>query len=130
MVLVQPRMTWSSDLIVFNYTQYDPAQLEYAEIIPLDQLPPGERLFVEVGGKSIVIFNQAGKLFAIGDICSHDNGPVGDGDIEEDEIICPRHGARFDIRTGKATSLPAIVDIPSYPLRIENGMIQLGVPKL
>jgi len=130
MVLVQPRMTWSSDLIVFNYTQYDPAQLEYAEIIPLDQLPQGERLFVEVGGKSIVIFNQAGKLFAIGDICSHDNGPVGDGDIEEDEIICPRHGARFDIRTGKATSLPAIVDIPSYPLRIENGMIQLGVPKL
>jgi 3-phenylpropionate/trans-cinnamate dioxygenase ferredoxin subunit len=114
---------------LFNYTQLDPAQLEFVEITPLDQLPAGERLFVEVGGRSIVIFNLAGKLFAIGDICSHDNGPVGDGDIEENDVICPRHGARFDIRTGKVTSLPAIVDIPAYPLRVVNGMIELGLPK-
>lgn len=114
---------------MFNYTQFNPDQMEYVEITPLDQLPPGERLFAEVGGKSIVIFNLAGKLFAIGDVCSHDNGPVGDGDIEENEIICPRHGARFDIRTGKATSLPAIVDIPAFPLRVENSMIKLGIPK-
>ena len=114
---------------MFNYTQFNPDQLEYIELTPLDQLPPGERLFAEVGGKSIVIFNLAGKLFAIGDVCSHDNGPVGDGDIEETEVICPRHGARFDVRTGKATSLPAIVDIPAYPLRVVNSMIELGIPK-
>ena len=115
-------------IIMFNYNQLDPSKLEYIEIAPTDQIPDGERLFVELGGKSIVLFNLAGKLFAIGDVCSHDNGPVGDGEIEENEIICPRHGARFDIRTGKATSLPAIVDIPAYPVRVVGGMVEIGVP--
>jgi 3-phenylpropionate/trans-cinnamate dioxygenase ferredoxin subunit len=114
---------------MFNYTPLDPSKLEYVEIAPADQITDGEHLFIELGGKSIVLFKLAGKLFAIGDICSHDNGPVGDGEIEENEIICPRHGARFDIRTGKATSLPALVDIPAYPIRVEEGMIQIGVPK-
>ncbi len=114
---------------MFNYIQLDPSKLEYIEIAPTDQIPDGERLFVELGGKSIVLFNLAGKLFAIGDVCSHDNGPVGDGEIEENEIICPRHGARFDIRTGKANSLPAIVDIPAYPVRVVDGMVEIGMPK-
>ena len=114
---------------MFNYTVLDPLQIEYLEIVPVNELPEGERIFIEVAGRSIVIFNLAGKLFAIADICSHDNGPVGDGEIEECEIICPRHGARFDIRTGKATSLPAVVDIPAYPLRVVDGMIEIGLPK-
>ncbi len=114
---------------MFNYTALNPAKVEFLQIAPADQLPNGERLYVEVGGKPIVVFNLAGKLFAIGDVCSHDNGPVGDGEIEENEIICPRHGGRFDIRTGKATSLPAVVDIPSYPVRVVEGMIEIGVPK-
>jgi 3-phenylpropionate/trans-cinnamate dioxygenase ferredoxin subunit len=114
---------------MFNYTQFDPSRLEFIEIAPADQITVGERLFVELGGKSIVLFNLAGKLFAIGDVCSHDNGPVGDGEIEETEIICPRHGARFDISTGKATSLPALVDIPAYPVRVVEGMVQIGLPK-
>lgn len=114
---------------MFNYTILDASKVEFLEIAPADQLPDGERMFIDVGGKSIVIFNLAGTLFAIGDICSHDNGPVGDGEIEENEIICPRHGARFDIRTGKATSLPAVVDIPSYPVREKDGMIEIGIPK-
>jgi 3-phenylpropionate/trans-cinnamate dioxygenase ferredoxin component len=112
-----------------NYTNLKPDQVEYIEIIPVDQLPPGERIFLEVKGRSIVIFNLAGNLFAIGDVCSHDNGPVGDGDIQGTEIICPRHGARFDIRSGKATSLPAVVDIPAYPVRVVAGMIEIGYPK-
>ena len=114
---------------MFNYTQLDPSKLEYVEIAPEDQIPTGERLFVELGGKSIVLFNLAGRIFAIGDVCSHDNGPVGDGEIEENEIICPRHGARFDIRTGNTTSLPALVDIPAYSVRVVEGMVQIGVPK-
>ena len=115
---------------MFNYTLLDPSNLEYIEIVPADKIPSGERLFVDLGGKSIVLFNLAGKLLAIGDVCSHDNGPVGDGEIEENEIICPRHGARFDIRTGKATSLPALVEIPAYPVRVELGMVQIGIPRL
>jgi 3-phenylpropionate/trans-cinnamate dioxygenase ferredoxin component len=114
---------------MFNYTELEPSKIEFIEIAPADQIPPGERLFIELGGKSIVLFNLAGKLFAIGDVCSHDNGPVGDGEIEENEIICPRHGARFDICTGKVTSLPALVDIPAFPVRIREGIVEIGTPK-
>ncbi len=114
---------------VYNYVTQDPSNLEYVDIAPAEQLPDGERLFLEVENRQIVIFNLAGRFFAIGDVCSHDNGPVGDGEIEGEEIICPRHGGRFDIRTGQATSLPAVTDIPSYPVRVVDGMIQLGVPK-
>ena len=114
---------------MFNYTILDPSQVSFLDIAPAGELPEGERLFIEVEGRSIVIFNLAGKFYAIGDVCSHDNGPVGDGEIEEHEIICPRHGARFDIRTGKATSLPAVVDIPSYPVRVEGNMIEIGLPQ-
>jgi len=114
---------------MYNYATLDPSKVEYVEIAPADQLPQGERMYIEADGRQIVIFNMAGKLFAIGDVCSHDNGPVGDGEIEGDEIICPRHGGRFDIRSGKATSLPAVEDIPSYPVRVVNGRIELGLPK-
>jgi 3-phenylpropionate/trans-cinnamate dioxygenase ferredoxin subunit len=114
---------------MLNYAVLNPDQVEYLEILPADQLPEGERVFLEVGGKAIVLFNLAGKFFALGDVCSHDNGPVGDGEIEDYEIICPRHGARFDIRSGKATSLPAVKDIPSYPVRVAEGMIQIGIPR-
>jgi len=107
----------------------DPSKIEYVEIAPTDQIPDGERLFIEVAGKSIVLLKIAGKLFAIGDVCTHDNGPVGNGEIEKNEIICPRHGARFDIRSGKATSLPAVVDIPAYPVRVMNGKVEIGLLK-
>lgn len=114
---------------MFNYTQFDPSKIEFVAVAPLDQLPEGERLFVELDGRQIVVFNLAGRYFAVGDVCSHDDGPLGDGDIEEREIICPRHGARFDLLTGKATSLPAVVDIPAYPVRLVEGQIEVGIPK-
>ena len=113
---------------MYNYTTLDPLQVDFFEIASVAELPQGERLFIEAAGRSIVIFNLAGNFYAIGDVCSHDSGPVGDGEIEENEIICPRHGARFDIRTGKATSLPAVVDIPSYPVRVMGDMIEIGLP--
>lgn len=113
---------------MYNYTQKT-ENIEFVEIAPASELPNGERLFVEVEGKSIVIFNIADEIFAIGDICSHDDGPLGDGDLEGYNIVCPRHGAEFDVRSGKVMSMPAVVDIPAYPIRVEEGMIQLGLPK-
>lgn len=113
---------------MFNYTQKT-ENIEFVEIAPASELPNGERLFVEVEGKSIVIFNIADQIFAIGDICSHDDGPLGDGDLEGYNIVCPRHGAEFDVRSGKVMSMPAVVDIPAYPVKVEEGMIQLGLPK-
>ncbi len=114
---------------MFNYTTLPEEQLEYVEIVPASELPNGERLFVNIGDRSIVLFNLAGKYFAIADVCSHDEGPLGDGDLEGYHIVCPRHGAEFDIRTGKAMQMPAVVDIPAYPVRVVDGMIQVGVPK-
>ena len=113
---------------MFNYTQYDESQVEFVMIAAVDDLPPGERMFVEIDGQPIVIFNLAGNLYAIGDVCTHDDGPLGDGELDGDEIVCPRHGARFDLRTVKVTSMPAVVDIPAYPVRVVDGMIQVGLP--
>lgn len=112
-----------------NYIQSNQSELDYIEIGPLSDLPNGERLFVEIDGLPIVIFNIAGALFAIGDVCSHDDGPLGDGELDGFEVTCPRHGAQFDVRTGKVLSLPAVVDIPAYPVRVADGVIRVGIPK-
>ena len=114
---------------MFNYTTIDESKIEFVEIAPVSELPNGERLFVEIEGKPLVIFNIADRFFSIGDVCSHDDGPVGEGDIEGYNITCPRHGAQFDIRTGKVVQMPAVVDIPAYPVTVVDGMIQVGVPK-
>jgi 3-phenylpropionate/trans-cinnamate dioxygenase ferredoxin subunit len=106
----------------------DLTDYSFYAVAKVEDLPPGERLFVEIGDVSIVVFNIAGKLFAIGDICTHDDGPLGDGDLDGHQIICPRHGARFDVRNGKVLSLPAVVDIPTYPVRITEDDIEVGVP--
>jgi 3-phenylpropionate/trans-cinnamate dioxygenase ferredoxin component len=114
---------------MYNYTTLAESKAEFIEIAPASELPNGERLFVDLGDKPIVILNVAGKLFALGDICTHDDGPLGDGMIEGNNIVCPRHGGEFDVRTGQAVQMPAVVDIPAYPVRVVDGMIQVGVPK-
>ena len=114
---------------MFDYKKTEESKVEFVEIASASELPNGERLFVEVEGKAIVIFNIAGQFFAIGDICTHDEGPVGDGDLEGFNVVCPRHGGEFDVQTGKAMQLPAVVDIPAYPVRVVDGMILVGIPK-
>jgi 3-phenylpropionate/trans-cinnamate dioxygenase ferredoxin subunit len=113
---------------MYNYSVLDEKKCEFVQIAAENEVGDGERLFVEIDKQPIVVFRVAGKLFAIGDVCSHDDGPLGDGEIEGDEIICPRHGARFDIHTGKVRSLPAVMDIPAYPVRVRNGQIEIGIP--
>jgi 3-phenylpropionate/trans-cinnamate dioxygenase ferredoxin subunit len=112
-----------------NYTELDTDQLEYIAVAEESELPNGERLFLEIDDITLVVFNIAGKYFAIGDVCSHDDGPIGEGEFEDEyEIACPRHGARFDVRSGEVMSLPAIVDIPAYPVRVVDGQIEVGLP--
>jgi len=113
---------------MYNYTKLLPEECEFVPIGEADQLPNGERLFVEIDNLPIVVFNIGGQLYAIGDVCSHDDGPLGDGDIEGMEVSCPRHGARFDVRSGKVTALPAVEDIPAYPVRVMDGQIEIGLP--
>jgi 3-phenylpropionate/trans-cinnamate dioxygenase ferredoxin subunit len=122
------QVTISWKINMNNFRDIDQQDLEYIAVGSTGELFDGQRLFVEVDDLLIVIMNISGKYYAIADVCSHDDGPVGEGNIEGYEIICPRHGARFDVRTGKALALPAFVDIPSYPVRLVSGNIEIGIP--
>lgn len=101
---------------------------EYYQVICLDDLIPGERIFIDVDDMAVVIFNIAGDVYAIEDSCTHDDGPLGEGEIEGFEIICPRHGARFDVRDGRALTLPAIEPTRYFPVRVVDNQIEIGVP--
>jgi 3-phenylpropionate/trans-cinnamate dioxygenase ferredoxin subunit len=101
----------------------------YYPVILTQDLPPGERLFVEIGSLPIVIINIDSQYYALEDLCSHDDGPVGDGELEGFKIICPRHGARFDVRTGQVLCMPAVKDIHSYPVRVNENTIEVGLPE-
>jgi 3-phenylpropionate/trans-cinnamate dioxygenase ferredoxin subunit len=113
---------------MYNYKNLDPTECEFISIIDLTELPNGERLFVTIDRFSIVIFNIAGYIYALGDICSHDGNPLDDALLQGYEIICQRHGGSFDVHDGKAISMPAIVDIPAYPTRVVDGKIEIGLP--
>lgn len=102
---------------------------KYFRIVKTTEIPEGERLMFEIENQNIVLFNVNGELLATGDICTHDGGAIGDGELDGDVIICPRHGARFDIHTGKALSLPAVTGIPVYPVRITEDFIEVGIPE-
>jgi 3-phenylpropionate/trans-cinnamate dioxygenase ferredoxin subunit len=117
---------WGGSL--YNYTQIEATDCRFYEIVSITDLEDKKRLFLEIDERPIVLFNIGGELYAIGDICSHDDGPLGDGDLDGYIITCPRHGAQFDVKTGKVLALPAIVDIPAYPVRVVDGMIEVGVP--
>jgi 3-phenylpropionate/trans-cinnamate dioxygenase ferredoxin subunit len=111
-----------------SYKPLDPKLCEFVPVTGLADLPNGERLYVEIDGLPIVVFNIGGQVFAIADQCSHDDGPLGDGELEGYEIQCPRHGASFDVRTGRVLSLPAVTSITAYPTRVVDGQVEIGVP--
>lgn len=113
---------------MYNYRTLETDKLEYVTVATTDELGNGERKLLDIDGEIIAVFNIAGAYFAITDVCSHDDGPVAEGELIGMEIECPRHGARFDLKTGKALTLPAVVDIPSYPVRVVGDEIQIGLP--
>ena len=111
----------------------NPTDTDLYEFIPfaeVEDLPMGERIYIEVGDMPVVVLNLGGKYMAIADICTHDDGPLGDGDIDGCEIICPRHGARFDLKTGEALTLPAVKNTEVYPVREREGKLEIGVLKV
>jgi 3-phenylpropionate/trans-cinnamate dioxygenase ferredoxin component len=87
-----------------------------------DEIVPGTKKIVEVDGALVVVINLGGEYFAIEDVCTHDGGPLGEGRLDPatGQIICPRHGARFDVRTGEALTLPAFEPVPAYEVRLEG----------
>ncbi len=111
-----------------NYHLVDQTQLEFVTVATVDEIGDGQRKLVDVDGEPLAVFKIAGQYFAIADVCSHDEGPVAEGVVEGTTIECPRHGGRFDLRDGKALGLPAVVDIPAYPVRVVGKEIQVGLP--
>ncbi len=113
---------------MYNYRLLDEDKVEFVPVGSADEVVDGERFFLSIDDLDIVVFLIAGEYFAIADLCSHDDGPLGEGELTDHQVTCPRHGAHFDVRTGKAMSLPAIVDIPAYPIRLVEGQIEVGIP--
>ena len=99
------------------------------DICRLDELPPGERKLVEWDDLEIGVFNCGGTLLAIEDRCSHDDGDLVKGEFDQETctVECPRHGSRFDLRTGKPLTLPAYVPVDTFPVAVEDGDIKLEV---
>ena len=99
-------------------------------VCPVAELSPGEVKIVRAGDLAIGVYNLDGEYYAIEDRCSHDDGPLAEGDFEPDEgvAICPRHGSRFDVRTGRALTLPAYLPVDTFDVKVADGVIQVVVP--
>lgn len=91
------------------------------------EIPPGGKKLVDLDGRAIAVFNVGGEFFAIDDVCTHDGGPLAEGELEGAEIRCPRHGARFDVRTGKALSFPAIEPVETLEVDVRGDGIYVAV---
>jgi 3-phenylpropionate/trans-cinnamate dioxygenase ferredoxin subunit len=99
------------------------------EVCRLNDLQPGETRLVEWEDLEIGVFNCAGTVYAIEDRCSHDDGPLVEGEFDQEEctVECPRHGSLFDLKTGKPKTLPAYIPVETFPVIIENETIKLEV---
>ncbi|MCZ7547116.1 MAG: non-heme iron oxygenase ferredoxin subunit [Anaerolineae bacterium] len=100
---------------------------EFVTVATVDEVPPGERIVVEVDDHFIAVFNVGGKYYAIEDVCTHDGGPLAEGTLEDYRIECPRHGGAFDIRSGKVLSWPATQPVPWYEVRVVDDEIQVAL---
>ena len=100
------------------------------EVCPVDDLPSGSMRMNPAGGVTVGVYNCGGSYYALEDRCSHDDGPLveGDWDPERCVVICPRHGANFDIATGTALTLPAYEPVETYRVVLEDGVVKVDVP--
>lgn len=93
---------------------------KFIKVARREEIGPGQKRIVEVDGILVVVVNFDGNFYAIEDVCTHDGGPLGEDGLEGYQIICPRHGARFDVRTGEVLALPAFEPVPTYEVRVEG----------
>ena len=102
---------------------------EVIDVCTLEELAPGDRKIVVWEDYEIGVFNCNGELLAIEDRCSHDDGPLAEGEFDQERCVveCPRHGSLFDLRTGKPQNLPAYVPVETFAVRVEGDTIKLEV---
>ena len=99
----------------------------WIDIAKTSALSNGERLTIHINGMDILVLNVDKQLYAIEDVCTHDGGDIAEGTVEQCQIVCPRHGARFCLKTGDVISPPAYEALRRFPLRVTNNMIQIDI---
>src|SRR3984885_5547414 len=100
----------------------------FQRVASSNDIPDGQAKVFEVSQRRLAICHVEGEYFAIDDLCTHDGGPLGEGELDDHQIECPRHGARFDIRSGKALCLPAVMPVCSYKIEVRNDEIWVALP--
>ena len=98
---------------------------EWVNVEKVDAFEPASFRVVDVDDVLIAVFNLNGEFYAIEDVCTHDYECLTGGDVEGEQIVCPRHGARFNIKTGEALTAPAYEAIPTFPVQVEGGIVQV-----
>jgi 3-phenylpropionate/trans-cinnamate dioxygenase ferredoxin subunit len=91
------------------------------------EIAPGTTRLVVADGAEILLCNVDGQLYAVEDVCTHDGGPLDQGDLEGANVVCPRHGATFDVRTGDVITLPAVVPLMTFAVSIEGDDVFVDV---
>jgi len=100
---------------------------EWVKVAQVGELAPGQKKQIDLDGVAVALFNVGGQYYAIEDVCTHDGAPLAQGRFNENYIICPRHGARFDVCTGKALTMPAVEPVETYLVKIEDNDILVEV---
>ncbi|MFL6653353.1 MAG: non-heme iron oxygenase ferredoxin subunit [Sulfurifustis sp.] len=98
---------------------------DWVDVGATQELPPGTHRVVDVDGATVAVYNLDGQYYAIEDVCTHDGGTLTGGSVEGEQVICPRHGARFSIKTGAVLAPPAYEPIHTFPVRILDGRIEV-----
>jgi 3-phenylpropionate/trans-cinnamate dioxygenase ferredoxin subunit len=101
----------------------------WTRVAPAVDIAPGDYASAEVDGLFVAVFNIDGEFFAIDDVCTHDGGGLAGGEIEDHQVICPRHGSRFCLRTGQALTPPAYEPVRRYDTRIIDGFVEVANPE-
>lgn len=100
---------------------------EFYKVAKVSEVPPGTKKLVEVDFVPVLLFNVQGEFYAMEDVCTHDGGPLGEGWFSGDEIECPRHGARFSVKTGEPLCMPAVEAVECYTVKLEDDDILISI---
>ena len=101
---------------------------EWVETVPESELD--EQIRVEVGERAFAVFRLDDGIYALDDVCSHEYSRLSEGELWDEEVYCPKHGSRFDIRSGAVRSFPAFKPVKSYPVKVEDGKIYMDLEGL
>ena len=99
----------------------------FIRVANVSEVPDPGKMLVEVDDRLVALFHVGGQWFAIDDVCTHDGGPLGEGTLIGDQVECPRHGARFDVRTGAVRALPAVLPVRTYEVQVEGDEVKVRV---